>query len=102
MAVRLGDEAPNFTADTTEGRITFHAWKGKSWAVLALLPLVVGGVVTPTADAAVPQASVTAVAGHSFYNFGRASFVNWNVSRRRPSRGRRVTRSSRTASAVCA
>ncbi len=34
MAVRLGDEAPNFTAETTEGRIDFHAWKGKSWAVL--------------------------------------------------------------------
>ena len=34
MAVRLGDEAPNFTAETTEGEIDFHAWKGKSWAVL--------------------------------------------------------------------
>ena len=34
MAVRLGDEAPDFTAETTEGRIDFHTWKGKSWAVL--------------------------------------------------------------------
>ena len=34
MAVRLGDEAPDFTAETTEGEISFHAWKGKSWAVL--------------------------------------------------------------------
>jgi thioredoxin-dependent peroxiredoxin len=34
MAVRLGDEAPNFTAETTEGPIDFHAWKGDSWAVL--------------------------------------------------------------------
>jgi alkyl hydroperoxide reductase subunit AhpC len=34
MAIRLGDEAPDFTADTTEGRIDFHAWKGDSWAVL--------------------------------------------------------------------
>jgi len=34
MAVRLGDDAPNFTADTTEGRITFHDWKGASWAIL--------------------------------------------------------------------
>ena len=34
MAVRLGDEAPNFTAETTEGTLDFHQWKGDSWAVL--------------------------------------------------------------------
>ena len=34
MAVRLGDEAPNFTADTTEGQLDFRQWKGDSWAVL--------------------------------------------------------------------
>jgi len=34
MAIRLGDAAPDFTADTTEGKIDFHAWKGDSWAVL--------------------------------------------------------------------
>jgi alkyl hydroperoxide reductase subunit AhpC len=34
MALRLGDEAPNFTADTTEGPIDFYDWKGDSWAVL--------------------------------------------------------------------
>jgi alkyl hydroperoxide reductase subunit AhpC len=34
MAVRLGDDAPNFTAETTEGPIDFHEWKGDSWAVL--------------------------------------------------------------------
>ncbi|MGE5245865.1 MAG: peroxiredoxin [Betaproteobacteria bacterium] len=34
MAVRLGDEAPNFTAETTDGPIDFHKWKGSSWAVL--------------------------------------------------------------------
>lgn len=32
--IRLGDEAPNFTAETTEGTIDFHQWKGDSWAVL--------------------------------------------------------------------
>ena len=34
MAIRLGDEAPDFSADTTEGRINFHEWKGGNWAVL--------------------------------------------------------------------
>ncbi len=34
MAIRLGDPAPDFTADTTQGPVSFHAWKGNSWAVL--------------------------------------------------------------------
>jgi alkyl hydroperoxide reductase subunit AhpC len=34
MAIRLGDDAPDFTADSTEGPIHFHEWKGDSWAVL--------------------------------------------------------------------
>ena len=34
MALRLGDDAPDFTADSTEGEISFHDWKGDSWAVL--------------------------------------------------------------------
>ncbi|HSY15921.1 MAG TPA: peroxiredoxin [Jatrophihabitantaceae bacterium] len=34
MALRLGDEAPNFTADTTLGKIDFHEWKAGSWAIL--------------------------------------------------------------------
>src|SRR5688572_20115116 len=34
MAVRLGDEAPNFTAETTEGTVNFHEWLGDSWGVL--------------------------------------------------------------------
>src|SRR5580698_3233120 len=34
MTLRLGEEAPDFEADTTEGRISFHDWIGDSWAVL--------------------------------------------------------------------
>jgi thioredoxin-dependent peroxiredoxin len=34
MALQIGDTAPDFEADTTEGRISFHDWIGDSWAVL--------------------------------------------------------------------
>ncbi len=34
MSLRLGDVAPNFTANTTEGVIDFHQWLGNSWGVL--------------------------------------------------------------------
>jgi len=34
MSLRIGDEAPNFTAETTEGKITFHEWIGDGYAVL--------------------------------------------------------------------
>ena len=34
MTLQLGDTAPDFEAETTEGRISFHEWIGDSWAVL--------------------------------------------------------------------
>ncbi len=34
MTIRLGDEAPNFTAETTEGTLDFHEWLGNSWGIL--------------------------------------------------------------------
>lgn len=34
MTLRLGDEAPSFSAETTEGRMDFHEWLGSSWGVL--------------------------------------------------------------------
>lgn len=34
MTLRLGDIAPDFTVDTTEGKINFHEWAGNSWVVL--------------------------------------------------------------------
>ena len=34
MALTIGDTAPDFEADTTQGRISFHDWIGDSWAVL--------------------------------------------------------------------
>jgi thioredoxin-dependent peroxiredoxin len=34
MSLKIGDTAPDFEADTTEGRIRFHDWIGDSWAVL--------------------------------------------------------------------
>lgn len=34
MSLRINDQAPNFTAMTTQGKISFHDWIGDSWAVL--------------------------------------------------------------------
>ncbi len=34
MSLRINDEAPNFQAETTQGRIDFHEWIGAQWAVL--------------------------------------------------------------------
>lgn len=34
MAIQLGDTAPDFTADSTEGPISFHQWIGDGWAIL--------------------------------------------------------------------
>ncbi len=34
MSLRIGDDAPNFKAQTTEGEIEFHQWLGNSWAIL--------------------------------------------------------------------
>jgi hypothetical protein len=34
MALQIGDTAPDFEAETTEGTVRFHDWIGDSWAVL--------------------------------------------------------------------
>ena len=34
MSLRINDEAPNFTAQTTQGELNFHEWLGDSWGVL--------------------------------------------------------------------
>ncbi|MBI4635444.1 MAG: redoxin domain-containing protein, partial [Candidatus Rokubacteria bacterium] len=34
MSLRLGDTAPDFTAETTEGALSFHEWLGDRWAIL--------------------------------------------------------------------
>jgi alkyl hydroperoxide reductase subunit AhpC len=34
MSLRINSEAPNFTAETTQGRISFHDWIGNGWAIL--------------------------------------------------------------------
>ena len=38
MSLRIGDEAPNFTANTTQGEINFHDWLGNQWGVFMSHP----------------------------------------------------------------
>ncbi len=38
MTIRINDEAPNFSADTTQGPISFHDWTGGGWAILVSHP----------------------------------------------------------------
>ena len=38
MSLRLGDTAPDFTQDSTEGTINFHEWAGDSWVLLFAHP----------------------------------------------------------------
>ncbi len=38
MALHVGEEAPNFTAETTKGTVNFHEWIGNGWAVLFFNP----------------------------------------------------------------
>ncbi len=38
MAIRIGDEAPDFTVESTEGPLHFHEWIGDKWAILFFAP----------------------------------------------------------------
>ena len=38
MTIRIGDEAPNFSAETTQGKIDFHDWLGDSWGIFMSHP----------------------------------------------------------------
>ena len=62
MALQLGDIAPDFEAETTEGRIRFHDWLGDSWVVLFSHPKDFTPICT-TDSATWPRSSPSSTAG---------------------------------------
>ena len=50
MSIRIGDQAPNFKAQHTEGPIDFHQWIGDSWAVLFSHPRTSRRSARPSSD----------------------------------------------------
>jgi alkyl hydroperoxide reductase subunit AhpC len=48
MTLQLGDTAPDFTAETTRGRIRFHDWLGSSWDCSSRIPATSHPVALPS------------------------------------------------------
>ena len=64
MALRLGDLAPNFTADTTEGKIDFYEYLGDGWGILFSHPADYTPVCTTELGTKVMALSVDGVESH--------------------------------------
>jgi thioredoxin-dependent peroxiredoxin len=87
MSVKIGDVAPDFRADTTEGRIQFHDWLGESWAVLFSHP----------EDPAPLLGGMDSIREDFDRRGVKIIGLSWDPIGRRADRGREVQETQRTA-----
>jgi alkyl hydroperoxide reductase subunit AhpC len=87
MALAIGDTAPDFEAETTEGKIRFHDWIGNNWVVLFshpkdFTPVCTTELGTMASTSAASRSSGSRSTRSTTTKSGRPTSRTWSASRR--------------------